>query len=328
MTLKYDPEFAEILQSFSERVPEVPSADTTGFEAKRRFYADLVFELESRRHMPPDVEISRFEAVAVDGFRVPVYRFFQPAKHNAGRNDSTTALASAILYCHGGGMVLGSALSEQKSLATKAFSTGVQIFSVDYRLAPEHPHPTLVEDCYAALCWLQANAREQFGIDPARIAVMGDSAGGGIAAGVALLARDRKLCPPLAKQILIYPMLDDRNTIPNPILDPFAFYKTADNKINWTALLGAQTGTEGVSPYAAPARVESVEGLPPTYIDLGDLDIFRDEDVKYASKLILANIQTELHLYPGVPHGFENVAPEITITKQAVENRKRAMQSF
>ncbi|KAL2829894.1 alpha/beta hydrolase fold-domain-containing protein [Aspergillus pseudoustus] len=328
MTLKYDPEFAQIMQGFSEKVADFPSASSTDFEAKRRFYEEITSEIERRKPMPADLEISRYLVDAADGHKIPVYRFFQPAKHDARTRKSTAPLAPAILHCHGGGMVVGSVQCEKNTLAAKVSSTEVQIFSVDYRLAPEHPHPTLVEDCYAALCWLHANSREQFGIDPARIAVMGESAGGGIAAGVALLGRDRGLCPPLAKQILIYPMLDDRNTIPNPNIEPFAIYKTDDNKVNWTALLGAHAGTEAVSPYAAPARVESVEGLPPTYMDLGDLDIFRDENVKYAMRLILANIQTELHLYPGVSHGFENIAPGITITKQALENRKRAVQSF
>ncbi|KAL3466337.1 Alpha/Beta hydrolase protein [Aspergillus heterothallicus] len=244
--------------------------------------------------MPADWEISRYFVNAVDGSRIPVYRFFQPAKHDTGMKQSTTPLAPAILHCHGGGMVVGSVLSEKNALAAKVSSTGVQILSVDYRLAPEHPHPTLVEYCYAALCWLHANSREQFGIDPSLIAVMGESAGGGIAAGVALLGRDRGLCPTLAKQILIYPMLDDRNTVPNPSIEPYAIYKTDDNK----------------------------RGLPPTYMDLGDLDIFRDENVKYAVRLVLVNLQTELQLYSGVPHGFKNIAPGITITKQALEKGK------
>ena len=202
--------------------------------------------------------------------------------------------------------------------------------SVEYRLAPEHPGTTLVDDCYAGLVWLSQNA-QKFNIDPTRIAVMGESAGGGIAAGVALMARDKNLQPPLAKQILIYPMLDDRNLIPNEALEALPLVWTnADNITGWTALLGDKAGKPDadVSPYCAPSRVKSVVGLPPTYIDVGGLDLFRDEDLLYAQRLAAENINTEFHLYPGLPHGFELFATSIDASKRANENRQKAILGF
>ncbi len=185
-------------------------------------------------------------------------------------------------------------------------TSGVPMLVVDYRVAPEHPHPTPVEDCYAALVWLAENAGE-LGVDPARIAVMGDSAGGGLAAGVCLLARDRG-GPAVAQQLLIYPMLDDRPATPDPQLLPFLTWTYDDNVTGWGALLGEGAGTDAVSPYAAPARADDLAGLPDTYIDVGDLDIFRDEDITYARRLADAGVPTELHVYPGCPHAFEALA--------------------
>ena len=159
-------------------------------------------------------------------------------------------------------------------------TSGVPMLVVDYRIAPEHPHPTPVEDCYAALRWLADNAAT-LGVDPARIAVMGDSAGGGLAAGVCLLARDRG-GPPVAQQLLIYPMLDDRMHMPDPQLLPFLTWTYDDNVTGWAALLGDSAGTDTVSPYAAPARATDLAGPAGHLLDVGDLDIFRDEDITYA----------------------------------------------
>jgi acetyl esterase/lipase len=186
-----------------------------------------------------------------------------------------------------------------------------------------------VEDCYAGLTWLHANA-QKFNVDPTRIAVKGESAGGGLAAGVALMARDKNLSPPLAKQILIYPMLDDR-TKEDAALVPFASWSYVDNVTGWTALLGANKAGKAeadVPIYCAPARAKSLKGLPSTYIDVGTLDIFRDEDIEYAQRLAKENIDVEFHLYPGLPHAFELTGAKTNATKRALENRMRAMMSF
>jgi acetyl esterase/lipase len=197
---------------------------------------------------------------------------------------------------------------------------------VDYRIAPEHPHPTPVEDCYAALRWLADNAMT-LGVDPGRIAVMGDSAGGGLAAGVCLLARDRG-GPSVAQQVLIYPMLDDRANPPDPHLLPFLTWTYDDNVTGWGALLGEGVGTEAVSPYAAPARATDLTGLPATYIDVGDLDIFRDEDITYARRLADAGVPTELHLHPGCPHAFEVLARAADVSQRAIGDRLRRLRTL
>jgi dienelactone hydrolase len=156
------------------------------------------------------------------------------------------------------------------------------MLSVEYRYAPEHPGLTPVHDSYVALRWL-ADHSDELGVDPAGIAVMGDSAGGGIAAGLAVLARDRG-GPPIAQRILFYPMLDDRTTVPDPALVPFAGWTYEDNLTGWGALLGGDVGGPDVSPYAAPARLDDCTNLPPTYIEVGELDIFRDECVEFARR--------------------------------------------
>jgi acetyl esterase/lipase len=200
----------------------------------------------------------------------------------------------------------------------------VPLLAVDYRLAPEHPHPGPVEDCYAGLAWLAEHAGE-LGVDPGRIALLGESAGGGLAAAAALLARDRGLA--VARQILIYPMLDDRTTAPDPALAPFALWTYDDNYTGWHALLGDKTGTADVPASAAPARAADLAGLPAAYIEVGELDIFRDEDIEYARRLAAAGVSVELHVHPGCPHGFELTAPDSAVARRARADRLRALAS-
>jgi acetyl esterase/lipase len=232
---------------------------------------------------------------------------------------------SAILYIHGGGMVLGSMELYDKVPARYVAETGVPMLSVDYRLAPENPHPVPVEDCFAALTWLHEHAGD-YGIDPARIGVMGDSAGGGLAAATAIVARDRGL--PLARQILIYPMLDDRNVQPDPELVPFAVWTYDGNVTGWGALLGDRRGTDDVPPSAAPARETNFAGLPAAYIEVGELDIFRDEDVEYAQQLARAGVSAELHVHTGVPHGFDAVAGDSDLGRRSRDDRVRVIKSL
>jgi acetyl esterase/lipase len=182
-----------------------------------------------------------------------------------------------------------------------------------------------VEDSYAGLAWLASNARD-LGVDPARIAVMGDSAGGGLAAGAALLARDRGT--PVARQILIYPMLDDRTTVPDPALVPYAGWSYDDNYTGWHALLGDAIGGPGVPEAAAPARARDLAGLPPAYIEVGELDIFRDEAIEYARRLSAVGVSAELHVHPGCPHGFDRVAPAADVVRRSRADRIRVLTSL
>lgn len=232
----------------------------------------------------------------------------------------------ALLWLHGGGYVMGSADAEEVMVKTIVSAVGCAVVAVDYRLAPETPYPGPLEDCYAALKWLSTHAGE-LGIDPRQIAVGGSSAGGGLAAALALLARDRGELP-LIFQFLIAPMLDDRTCVtehPHPYTGEFIWTREA-NRFGWRSLLGKEPGEPDVSPYAAAARAENLEGLPATFINVGALDLFLEEDLEYARRLIRAGIPTELHVYPGAYHGFRMVA-DAQVTQTAQRDQLNALQS-
>jgi acetyl esterase/lipase len=254
-------------------------------------------------------------ATAPDGARIEL-RWYQRRDERPG---------PAVVYAHGGGMVLGSLDSYDTLLDWYVSATGVPFLSVAYRLAPESRGTALAEDVYCAVTWLREHAGE-LGVADDRIAVMGDSGGGAPAAGTAILARDRGV--PLARQILIYPMLDDRNTEPGTGLDAVATWTYDSNWTAWTAVLGRDRGTAGVPPVAAPARLEDAAGLAPAYIEVGDLDIFRDEDLAYAAKLASSGVPIELHVHPGAPHGFDRLAPGAAVTRRAFTDRIRAIASL
>ena len=187
----------------------------------------------------------------------------------------------AALYLHGGGMIVGRAGLFDGLVSRYVSASGTPILSADYRLAPEHPYPVPVEDAYAALAWLHAHAAD-LGVDPARIGVFGDSAGGGLAAAVSILARDRK-GPAIARQILVMPMLDDRTLTPDPQLAPFVVWSWDDNRTGWQALLGDAVGGPDTPAYAAPARVADPAGLPPAYIEAGPVRDVCDPPEKHRS---------------------------------------------
>jgi acetyl esterase/lipase len=220
----------------------------------------------------------------------------------------------ALLWIHGGGYVLGSADENDPEVKAFVSEAGCVAVSVNYRLAPETPYPGAVEDCYAALKWLYTHVAE-LGVDPNRIAIGGGSAGGGLAAALGLLARDRGEVP-LIFELLIYPMLDDRTVTaddPHPYTGEFGWTREV-NHFGWKSLLGHEPGTGDVSPYAAPARAESLAGLPPTYINVGAIDLFLEEDIEYARRLMRAGVPTELHVYPGAYHGFPGI-PQAQVTQ-------------
>lgn len=241
-------------------------------------------------------------------------------------NDAKASLP-CIYHIHGGGYVLGAAKDYESLHKPLAADLGCAIISVDYRLAPETPFPGPIEDCYAGLAWTMTHAGD-LGLDVARVGVMGESAGGGLAAGLALLARDRGEYT-LAFQHLIYPMLDDRTCVtsePHPVAGQF-IWNVENNHFGWSALLGHEPGRADVSPYAAPARAKILTGLPPTFINSGALDIFVDEDIEYARRLMRAGVATELHVYPGAFHGF-NMAPGARVADAARRDSTAALKRF
>lgn len=232
--------------------------------------------------------------------------------------------AGGICHMHGGGFVLGTPEGSATRLRPMVAALGCVIVSVDYRLAPETPFPGPIADCYAGLAWTFANAA-RLGVDPARIGVMGESAGGGLAAALALLARDRGEHR-LAFQHLLYPMIDDRTGVieGDPLTGEFIWNRDS-NRFAWQTMLGEKPGGEGVSPYAAAARAESLAGLPPSYIATGSLDLFRDENIAYAQRLLAAGVPTEFHIWPGAIHGFDG-APDAAITREVNQSRIAALR--
>ncbi|RMD42062.1 hypothetical protein DV735_g3060, partial [Chaetothyriales sp. CBS 134920] len=319
MALRYDPEWYKLAEPVLQASAQAIKPALGDVTQRRLNVETLIAPLYARIPVAADVESTKIKITSYDGAEIELVRFSKVG----------ATPGPAIIHLHGGGMIAGSVEAFSTPIKNYTSATGVQFFSVEYRLAPEHPDPTPVEDSYSALLWLHKHAAE-FGIDPARIGVIGESAGAGLAAGVALLARDRKLEPPLAKQILVYPMLDSRNLSheKNKALAPFLVWSVDSNITGWQALLGDRLGTDKVSPYASPAHAKDVSGLPSTYIDTGDLDLFRDEDIAYLGRIAAANVSVEFHIYPGVPHAFEVLAPQAPVTQAAIANRIRAIKSI
>ena len=231
-----------------------------------------------------------------------------------------------IFFIHGGGMIMGSIEGENLKAAMLCETIQSVVVSVEYRLAPENPYPAPVQDCYEALVWMSKNATE-LGFDPDRLAIVGGSAGGGLAIATALMARDQEF-PKLCFQMANYPMIDDRNETPSSkeITDVGIWDREANIEA-WDWYLGGKTADE----YAAPARAIDLSGLPPTFIDAGELDLFRDEDIEFAKRLLQAGVTTELHVYPGAYHASESFAPEAELSKQIwakrIEALKRALKT-
>src|SRR3954467_10832706 len=306
-----DPELRDALAL----LPQVPlTADTL---MRRR--ADALASLNS---VPtpdlPDIatgEIHVENAFGAKPIRVLTYR-------PVTSNDSLPA----IVNIHGGGFVMGA--PEMKDAENSLFASQLRcaIYSVDHRLAPESPQPAPLEDIYSVFAWLHANAG-QLGLDPARIGIKGESGGGGLAAGAALYSRDRQ-GPKFAFQHLIYPMIDDRTAVRkdlHPYVGEFVWTQE-NNYFGWGLLLGEEPGSADVSHYAAAVGAADVSGLPPTYISVGGLDLFLEENMIYADRLSRAGVPVELHMYPGAYHGFYRI-PNARLTKQAEHGSRSARRS-
>ncbi len=230
-----------------------------------------------------------------------------------------------VVYLHGGGMIAGKP-EHYDGLVRYYVQQSQASFAVPaYRLAPEHLGARIARDGLDTVIWL-AERSDELGVDPARIAVMGDSGGGGVAAATAILARDNNI--ELARQILVYPMLDDRNTVPDHDFPPFASWDWDSNWTCWRAVLGGDHGGANVSATVAPARLSDFTGLPPGYIEVGELDIFRDESISYAQRLHRAGISCELHVLPGVMHGHDRLSVEIDVSRRSLAERCRVLAAI
>ena len=229
--------------------------------------------------------------------------------------QSGRAPRPALIHIHGGGFILGRVTDTTAMCQSIATEFDCVVANVDYRLAPETTFPGPVEDCYAVLAYVHANA-EALGVDRNRIAVMGESAGGGLAAMLAISARDRGEIP-LCYQVLIYPMLDDRTgtTVRVPDFIGTIGWNEPGNRFGWTSFLGMPAGTSEPPHGSVPARLTSVAGLAPAFIGVGGLDLFVDEDLEYARRLVAAGVPTQFHLTPGAYHGFDFIAPQARVSK-------------
>ena len=241
---------------------------------------------------------------------------------NAGQKERPRP---AILHMHGGGYVLGEAKISLRAMQEMAAALDCVVVTVDYRLAPEVRFPGALEDNYTALKWVYDQAAI-LGVDRSRIAVMGESAGGGHAAMLAIAARDRGEVP-LCYQALVYPMLDDRtgSTVHKPPYMGALVWNEAKNRFGWSALLGQPAGSARVPPGSVPARVANLKGLPPTFIGVGSIDLFVDEDVDYARRLLDAGVACELVVIPGGFHGFD-FAQGTTVVKRYREHLMSALR--
>ncbi len=268
----------------------------------------------------PGVAIEEHHAPGRDG--APDVRFL------LYRPEGLVGPVPLLLFLHGGGYVLGLPEGNHPGCLRTAEELGCLIASVNYRLAPETRAPGQIEDAYAVLAMLHEQA-EAWGIDKARIAVGGESAGGGLAAALALLVRDRGEYA-FCFQQLIYPMLDDRTSIREDLCDTVGkhVWTREANAFGWQALLGQDPGSDGIDGYAAPARADDLTGLPPAYISVGALDLFLDEDIAYARRLMAAGVPVELHVYPAAYHGYEmNVGADVAIRSEA-ERRHALARAF
>lgn len=348
MPFSYDKDVGaalEMMKGFSAKmgVPltfeGIPAGDV---ETRRALFEKMMSMMPaSGLSVPENIEIKDFTATAPDGYEVPL-RWISLKKSGESEEQKP---GPVVLHVHGGGMILGSvALSTPPTIA-QVTATSVPVLMVDYRLAPENPHPTPLNDVYAGLTWLQEHAAE-LSVDPARIGVLGESSGGGIAAAAVLMARDKKLSPPIARQMLWQPMLDDRNTVADEHIAPFAFWTydgtysaiyticlfdltvLIDNKTGWGALLGDKAGTDDVDYYGSPARATDLSGLPDTYLEVGQLDVFLYDTIDYARNLSKGGVNVELHVYPGCCHTFNIVSRDGQTTKRAMDNRYTYVKSI
>jgi acetyl esterase/lipase len=260
------------------------------------------------------------ENVVIEDREIPGPVDSPPVGVRIYRPKAASGVLPGIFFIHGGGMIMGSVEGENLKAAELCEAIQAVVVSVEYRLAPEHPHPAPVQDCYAALKWMAQNA-DDLAFDPNRLAVVGGSAGGGLTIATTMMARDKGF-PRICFQMPLYPMIDDRNETPSSyeIMD-LGIWDREGNVEAWQWYLGGKPADD----YAAPARAENLAGLPPTFIDVGELDLFRDEDIQFAARLIQAGVPTELHVYPGAYHASEVFAPEAALSQSILSRRTEAL---
>lgn len=269
-------------------------------------YTPLLVRLMSRKQKPIG---------GGDGVRVDEVAVSATASIRLQRPEGATGPVPVLVWIHGGGHLIGSPEQDARANGDFVRELGIAVAAVRYRLGVKAPAPASLEDCAAALAYLVAHA-DELGIDPHRIAIGGASAGGGIAAGLTLMTHDRGEIP-VAFQLLVYPMLDDRTVVRTGIPSATVrIWTPKSNRYGWETYLGVRPGSPDVSPYAAPARREDLSALPPTWIGVGTEDLFLDEDREYARRLQDAGVPTTLTVVPGAFHGFDALFGKADITRR------------
>lgn len=293
----------------SELLPALESFPA--LELNRENIAQMRELLDSQPSPPSAVDVhSEKVSIASGDTEIDIHIF-----KSSDRNNQP-----AVLWIHGGGFLIGSADDERARVI--ADHCDCTVISVEYRLAPEHPFPAGPNDCYAALRWMVANA-ENLGIDVDNIVIGGASAGSGMAAGVALMNRDQDNIP-LRLQLLLYPMIDNLHATDSGQFENHPVWKQQTSFNAWEMYLDGSPGEEA-SPYAAPSRAKDLSGLPPTYICVGSEDLFRDEDISYAQRLMAADVPTELSVFPGVYHAAESFVPGAKVSQRLTQSFLKAL---
>lgn len=304
-----DIELAPVLDTLTQS----PRCSVDGHQACRDFYEEYEATVGVDLTSGGKVVVASHSTTTSDGHELEMLSLSPAIPH--------ASTVPGIVFFHGGGMVMGNERWNVDLFSDLVADGLAVVVSVRYRLAPEHPDPTPVEDCYTGLAWVARHASD-LRVDAARLNVAGVSAGAGLAAGVALLARDRGF-PELSHQVLLCPMLDDRFvTRSSAMLDGAGTWDRNDNLYGWHALLGERRGGPDVGAYSAPARAIDLAELPRTYLDVGSSDVFRDEVVEYAGRLSAAGVVVDLHMWGGGFHGFELDAPDTAISRDANATRE------
>jgi acetyl esterase/lipase len=299
----FDPELQPVIDAFPSPPPGRRNLDTIA--ASRRAHEASIPLPDLRQGLIEGLDQTVPGPEGAPDITMTIYR---RSDHQPGR--------PLLYFIHGGGMIVGNRFTGINGALDWVDKLDLVLATVEYRLAPEAPHPAPVEDCYAGLVWCAAQAAS-LGADPDRLVLVGGSAGGGLAAATAILARDRSK-PSLTAQLLMCPMLDDRNdTVSSRQYDGIGIWDRQSNELGWTALLGESRGRSDVAPCAAPARLADFGGLPPAFIDVGSAEVFRDEAVAYASGLWAAGVQAELHVWAGGFHGFAGISHDASLSVQA-----------
>ncbi len=308
-TSKVHPE----LQSVLKQSPSIH------YSSKTLWLIRLLISSMPAPKAPEDMSIKNIKIDNRDGNAKIRLRIYQPV--------NPASATPVLIWMHGGGYIIGKPEMEDTVCIPFVRELGISIVSVDYRLAPKHPFPAGLEDCYSALIWAKQNS-EAFGFDASRIAVGGTSAGAGLAAALAQLAHDRKEATPVF-QLLTYPMLDDRTALHRDIDDSNSpTWSQKSNRFGWESYLGEHYGADEILAYSVPARREDLTGLPPAWIGVGTLDVFYEEDMMYAQRMKEAGIECDLNVVEGAFHGFDVIDQHLSIVQEFRKSQIDALKKY